>query len=590
MIDDALVSVVVPVYNRAEFVCDAVRSVLDQTHRRVECVIVDDGSTDATLDAVRDAFAEEERVRILSVDHGGVSAARNHGLAHARGRYVTFLDSDDTMVPARIELQLAPIADGAADSSIGRQEQVLVGVSARPRWLEAQPEQWNGLYHTSILAETSRVRDIGGFDERLEFGEDIELVARLAGAGVRIAHVDEVVVRRRYHGGNVTYGMTDADHGATFRSVRNHLLRRRDPDARTDADAAFEVAQVKRTLDRASRVWEELRARGAVTSRELSIAEIDVEIAVAGDGLAAMLLAPFDGLPPAKGAVAATVGAWDFSSTGSGFPLRPPIGPPGPYRCTIRRDGHPIAETQWSSPDVFRSADRTTGQQFLAVRHPSALSPREGAAPLRRLLTWALGPDVLFVHAGAVGTDAGVALLMGASGAGKSSTSLACLRAGMGFIGDDYCVVRGDPPVAHQLYGTARLCDHDVMRFGDLLQPAVAASEDDAELESDMKALYLLAPTHADRMLASAPVRTVIVPAPSGTERPRLEPMTAGEVLRAVAPAALWQLNVDPGRELRALRHLLERVPCFRLALSEDRDANPPIIRDALDRLDAQPR
>jgi hypothetical protein len=254
----------------------------------------------------------------------------------------------------------------------------------------------------------------------------------------------------------------------------------------------------------------------------------------------------------------------------------------------VQRDGRPIAETQWSSPDVFRAADRTTGRHLLAVRHPSALSPREGAAPLRRLLSWALGPDVLFVHAGAVGSEAGIALLMGASGAGKSSTSLACLRAGMGFISDDYCVVRGEPPIAHQLYGTARLCDHDVERFGDLLAPAVAATPEDAEMESDMKALYLLGPTHADHMIASAPVRMVIVPEPRGDAEAHLAPMSAGEVLRAVAPAALWQLNIEPARELRALRRLLETVPCFHLSLSEDRDANPPVIRDALDRLVGQ--
>src|SRR5436190_4842226 len=158
MTSDALASVIIPAYNRAYCVVDAVRSTLDQTHAFVECIVVDDGSTDGTVGALTEAFADEPRLRVLAREHVGVSAARNHGLAHASGPFVTFLDSDDLMVSHRLVRQLAYLADGSADAVIGRQQQMLVGAASRPAWLQRHREWWDEHYHMSILVRTQRVR------------------------------------------------------------------------------------------------------------------------------------------------------------------------------------------------------------------------------------------------------------------------------------------------------------------------------------------------------------------------------------------------------------------------------------------------
>ena len=94
-----LVSVVMPVWNRPVKVVRAIRSVQAQTLSNWELVVVDDGSTDATLDVLRDEAKRDERIRVISVAHGGVSAARNAALGAAAGRYVAFLDSDNTWRP-----------------------------------------------------------------------------------------------------------------------------------------------------------------------------------------------------------------------------------------------------------------------------------------------------------------------------------------------------------------------------------------------------------------------------------------------------------------------------------------------------------
>lgn len=101
-----LVSVVIPTHNRAPIICDAVRSALAQTYRDVEVVVVDDGSTDNTLEVLEERFGRDPRVRVISRQQGGVAAARNSGIAEARGEYLAFLDSDDTWLPWKLELQV----------------------------------------------------------------------------------------------------------------------------------------------------------------------------------------------------------------------------------------------------------------------------------------------------------------------------------------------------------------------------------------------------------------------------------------------------------------------------------------------------
>lgn len=100
-----LVSVIVPSFNRAYCISRTIASALAQTHARVEVIVIDDGSTDDTEPVVR-AFGDD-RIRYLRQDNGGVSSARNRGMAAARGEFVAFLDSDDTWLPWKLEVQLA---------------------------------------------------------------------------------------------------------------------------------------------------------------------------------------------------------------------------------------------------------------------------------------------------------------------------------------------------------------------------------------------------------------------------------------------------------------------------------------------------
>src|SRR4051812_7778207 len=101
MTSEPLVSIVLPTYNRADVIGRAIDSVRAQTFLDWELLVIDDGSTDGTADVVTGI---DQRVRLLRQPNGGTYVARNYGLVQARGRYLTFLDSDDAWLPHFLEL------------------------------------------------------------------------------------------------------------------------------------------------------------------------------------------------------------------------------------------------------------------------------------------------------------------------------------------------------------------------------------------------------------------------------------------------------------------------------------------------------
>src|SRR5262249_26420702 len=98
-----LVSVLMPVYNREAYLAGAIESILAQTYRPLEIIVVDDGSTDASA-AIAQRYAE---VRYAYQPHAGIAAARNRTLSLARGEYLAFLDSDDLWEPSTLDRQMA---------------------------------------------------------------------------------------------------------------------------------------------------------------------------------------------------------------------------------------------------------------------------------------------------------------------------------------------------------------------------------------------------------------------------------------------------------------------------------------------------
>ncbi|MGP5029609.1 glycosyltransferase family 2 protein [Corynebacterium casei] len=111
----SLVSVIVPVYNVAEFVDSCLKSLLGQTYKDIEIVVVDDGSTDNTPEVCSEMSRRDPRIRVINQSNRGVSAARNKGVSEARGEYVCFVDGDDIAHPKMVERLVRSLESAHAD-------------------------------------------------------------------------------------------------------------------------------------------------------------------------------------------------------------------------------------------------------------------------------------------------------------------------------------------------------------------------------------------------------------------------------------------------------------------------------------------
>lgn len=179
------VSVIIPVYNREEMVLNAVTSVLSQDFKDLECIVLDDGSTDSSLQTVNSI--QDSRLRVFSSENRGVSAARNMAISKAQGDYIALLDSDDVWLPQKLEVQLNYMCRNGYEISQTDETWMRQGKKVKKGRRNKKIEGWifKESLETCLISPSCTVfsRKIwercGPFDELMPAYEDFDLWIRI---------------------------------------------------------------------------------------------------------------------------------------------------------------------------------------------------------------------------------------------------------------------------------------------------------------------------------------------------------------------------------------------------------------------------
>lgn len=202
-------SVLMPVHNGGRFLAEAISSILKQTFRDFEFLIVNDGSTDTTAQVLAGFSASDARIRITNLPHTGLVAALNHGFDLASGTWVARMDADDIAWPARLERQMAFASFATNTAAIGSFWRVIdadglvrrtISTPTTPAGIAASLKHSNCLAHPTMLLRRAAVLACGGYRPAFEQAEDYDLWLRLS-EHFEIHALPEVLLDYREHAG-----------------------------------------------------------------------------------------------------------------------------------------------------------------------------------------------------------------------------------------------------------------------------------------------------------------------------------------------------------------------------------------------------
>ena len=349
--------------------------------------------------------------------------------------------------------------------------------------------------------------------------------------------------------------------------------------------SASPVAGLESYAHVVTRAFEQAAAVTTPVTADLLVGSERVRVRIAGEELARRWLPALSHLTaPSHGRPSAFIDSWDGTATGVTLPV--PGVPPAvegvqvddPLVVTKTADLRVVYQPRRGlltaqAPPEPRVAVFATGVEQLPWF--------EQAVPFRVAWTWLVtGRQRHMVHAGAVASEAGGALLVGRGGSGKSTSAVACLFAGdLDYISDDLALVDcSDEPTVFSLYATAKLDPRTL----ELLPRLFAGSLDSLEATEDKIVVRLTAIT-PERLRRCAPIRAIVCPRVVGSGRSRLVRASPGHGLRAVAPTTVFLVHHEQAAALVSLRHLVSIVPTFVLELGRDLAGVAELVRSAIE-------
>jgi len=207
-----LISVIIPSYNSGKYLNEAIESVVNQTYKNIEIILVNDGSTDDTEKIAKEWQKRDGRIRYIKYQRNkGLAAARNTGIKAARGEYIAFLDADDVWLLQKIEIQIKKAVELNADLTFSNWYIWEPEKKIKIRAFESNPVENNRKNLLSFLikknfgnSSTALIKrlvleEVGLFDETLRFSEDYDLWFRFLLDGMKIAFIPEPLICCRKH-------------------------------------------------------------------------------------------------------------------------------------------------------------------------------------------------------------------------------------------------------------------------------------------------------------------------------------------------------------------------------------------------------
>jgi glycosyltransferase involved in cell wall biosynthesis len=219
-----LVTIIIPCFNYGHFLSAAIDSVMMQSYLPTELIVVDDGSTDNTEVIVRSYPA----VEYLYQSNQGVAVARNAGISRARGKFIAFLDADDTWHPDKLKIQVRHLLENPelGYSICKIRNFTEPGVNLDPDTLRILLESEQiGL--ATILTYKSIFKIVGGFDPRYKVGEDFDWFTRAKDARIAMAILPDILLNRRIHANNLSIQNPQACHLSRLQIMKESIERQR---------------------------------------------------------------------------------------------------------------------------------------------------------------------------------------------------------------------------------------------------------------------------------------------------------------------------------------------------------------------------
>lgn len=321
------------------------------------------------------------------------------------------------------------------------------------------------------------------------------------------------------------------------------------------------------------------RSRGIVGSSpsvvSLGVAGKCIRLIAAGSPMLDFVGPAFAHLPRLADDLPAdlTVYLWDAETTGEAYPSLP--------LPAVEQAAHGVTaldDVIVSYRSIERSISlllRSTSEAFFVVGSLDVYQDVLRTAPLRELLSWWFTDQgKLLAHSAAVSTGEGAALLVGPGGSGKSSTALACLAAGMGYLGDDYVIVDPESLEVWSAFSSAKLVEEHHQHHPHLM----TSDSTTANQPGPLKRIGWPGVEFSDRVAHRADIRALVLPVVTRGPECRLLPSTTSRALLALAPTTVFQAQALKQRAFELAAQVVQPFQPYRLELGEGAEQVPAML------------